>query len=132
MKKILLIISLFACNLAHAELQANGITVINRTNVPLSYHIDATRWLNNGYLDAVPANGYDVSHNYFDISDATIRSGTCAKIDWPSVCKVPGLTAIDCTGGQHYNGNLIKTIEIVAYGKCVVTCKDGTRTSCKK
>ncbi len=79
------------------------------------------------------ANGvYVTGSNRFGGTDAftEIEVGVCSQLNENGTCDAPGKMPA-CIAG-HYNADLIKEIRVTSLTSCVVTCTDGTSTSCKQ
>ena len=107
----------------------NPITIYNKTDADVAYvmetfFFDAIYYINKG-SQGVYKSKYADEYVTVDVGEPLHdNNGNIVGVDYNSLH--------NCVGNVHYNGNLIRSIEINSLNSCTVTCLDGGSTSCKQ
>jgi hypothetical protein len=107
----------------------NPITVYNKTDADVAYvmetfFFDAIYYINKG-SEGIYKSKYADEYVTVAVGEPLHnKSGNIIGVDYNSLQ--------NCVNNVHYNGNLIRSIEITSLKSCTVICLDGGSTSCKQ
>lgn len=133
-------LSIYASNTMHQlepKANWNRLEVHNNLNVPITYRFGS------GLDYSVSAHNYDSYHSKGGDSSTSFNSSYCTEEATGMMC-TPIEGTVICNpyiycvrhadicnnSNTKYNADLIKHIEINGINQCIVTCLDGSNTSC--
>jgi hypothetical protein len=109
----------------------NPITIKNNTPYDLAFRV-VSRSFYGDAMYGIKKGSTDIYHSGRGDTTATLLVGVCSWMvkDGGLCTRVEPLTVANCFGGVHYNAEKIKSIQVNSLKSCVVTCLDGSKTSC--
>lgn len=110
---------------------ANPISIKNNTPYDIAFKV-VSRSFYADMMYGIKKGSTDIYHAGPGDKNATLLVGVCSwMVKDGGVCtKVEPLSVNNCFGGVHYNADKIKSIQVNSPKSCVVTCLDGSKTSC--
>lgn len=112
-----------------APTSMHPISVYNQTAETIWYTIDPATGekygIKSGESDTYRTKGRNSS-------GVTVQTGKCNRIGgFFSMC-TDAEKGSNCVNNQYYDGDAIQSVTVIAFNSCIVTCTDGSYTSCKK